>query len=67
MIPNQIIDLAVKTANLGPCQKSKRGVVIWNNAASFCGFNSPPSPFECGSFKNKDGNIIVQKIFIKKH
>jgi len=39
---------AVDFAMLSPCQKSKRGVIIFNASAVFAhGINGPPRPFVC--------------------
>lgn len=55
--PDEIIELAVKTARLSPCAKSKRGVVIYSPpedpsdphdvTAIANGFNGQPKPFTC--------------------
>lgn len=53
--PEDMIDLAVRTARLSPCAKSKRGVVVFGHDkdcdngvdAIANGFNGQPLPFEC--------------------
>lgn len=64
--PQSIIDAAVRTASLGPCAKSKRGVVIYrmetNPVIHGDAHNSPPWPFECSSTdacKKDCGRICV--------
>ncbi len=46
--PQNAIDAAVQAAQLSPCQKSRRGVAIWNdNGLLEVGWNHQPGPFEC--------------------
>lgn len=47
---NMALSIAVSIGTSSPCEKSKRGVVIWRpgDSESFMGgYNHPPSPFKC--------------------
>lgn len=52
-----VIAIAEATANKSPCQKSKRGVVIYQGYATVItrGFNSPPEGWAC------DGSIACRR------
>lgn len=54
--PDIVIEQTIKEANLGTCNKSKRGVSIWKEVTTIdnekiftiaSAFNSPPNPFYC--------------------
>jgi deoxycytidylate deaminase len=50
--PEKIVQQAVALANLSPCKKSQRGVVIFNREDKKVeiigrGFNAQPKPFKC--------------------
>lgn len=48
---DRYIKAAVEQANMSPCAKSKRGVVVWEplgNRIVGRGFNAPPPRFHCG-------------------
>ncbi len=43
-----VFDEAVNQAKLSPCQKSKRGAVVFKDGLILGrGFNAPPEPFSC--------------------
>lgn len=66
--PEDMIELAVKTARLSPCAKSKRGVVVFGRDEEMVddvdaianGFNGQPPPFEC------DGTFHCKKTCAKR-
>lgn len=52
----EALERAVFAAGKSPCQKSKRGAVIWDRGGPWeTGYNHPPEPFKCdGSAKCRE-------------
>lgn len=47
MNEHEALERAIRVARDGPCQKSRRGVVVWHGNTAFFGWNHPPKPFVC--------------------